>query len=685
MPRKGTTETRKIGALLVRADFVPSSVDTEKRTVDVIFGTETPYLRYGWEGPFNEVLSFDASHVRMDRLNSGAAPLLDNHDRYSGTKSVLGVVDNARIEGRQGMATVRFSKNSDEAERVFKDVQDGILKGISVGYRVYKYEKEKQVAVVGQPEPVPTLKAIDWEPMEISIAPVPADYKSVVRNADDDHEVQIINSNTDMKRDQIIALLEKRGIAVDANATDEELLATLERAMNPTPAPAPAAAPAAPAAAAPAPATPDAARTAAEAERTRATEITALCRKHGVEDAQLQKCLADGTTVDGVRAAILEKFVGNDPNKGAGVQVRKDERDTLIKRQTDALVIRSGEVNRDTITADMADGAREFRHMTLLDMAKDSLERAGEKITGLSKMEIVGRAITSSSSDFPVILEGTNRRILLANYEAVADTWRRICSTGSVSDFRDHKRLRMGSLSNLDTVNENAEFKNKAIPDGDFEKISAKTKGNIINVSRQMIVNDDLNAFARLSAMLGRAAARSIEVDVYALLLANPNMQDGNPLFHSSHGNIGAGSALTVTGLDADRVLMAQQKDPSGNDFLDIRPSVLLVPVSLEGSAKVLNQSQYDPDANNKLQRPNIVAGLFSDVVSTARLTGTTRYLFADPNVEPVLEVAFLDGVQTPFLDSEEGFTVDGMKWKIRLDYGVGAIGWRGVVRNAGQ
>jgi len=76
---------------------------------------------------------------------------------------------------------------------------------------------------------------------------------------------------------------------------------------------------------------------------------------------------------------------------------------------------------------------------------------------------------------------------------------------------------------------------------------------------------------------------------------------------------------------------------------------------------------------------------LFSEVIDTPRLSGTTRYLFADPSIEPVIEVAFLNGQQNPFMEMEEQFRVDGMTWKVRHDYGVGAIGYRGVVKNAGQ
>ena len=65
-------------------------------------------------------------------------------------------------------------------------------------------------------------------------------------------------------------------------------------------------------------------------------------------------------------------------------------------------------------------------------------------------------------------------------------------------------------------------------------------------------------------------------------------------------------------------------------------------------------------------------------------MTGTRRYLFADPSEAPVLEVAFLDGNQNPYLELQNGFDVDGARYKVRLDYGVAAVDYRGAVTNAG-
>jgi hypothetical protein len=271
----------------------------------------------------------------------------------------------------------------------------------------------------------------------------------------------------------------------------------------------------------------------------------------------------------------------------------------------------------------------------------------------------------------------------------VPDTWSRFCGVGSVSDFRAHARYLLGSFGNLDQVNELGEFKNKSIPDGQKASITAVTKGNVINLSRQSVINDDLGAFVGLAGMLGRAAARTIEADVYALLALNsgagPTMPDGQPLFHSTHGNNASSTgAPTVTLVDAGRSAMLLQRDISGNDYLDIRPAVALTTVAQGGNMRVINDAQYDPDTANKLQRPNQVRGLVRDVIDSPRVPGTSWYLFADPMEAPVIEVAFLDGVREPFLELQQGFDVDGARYKVRLDYGVGAIDWRGAYRNSG-
>jgi hypothetical protein len=138
-----------------------------------------------------------------------------------------------------------------------------------------------------------------------------------------------------------------------------------------------------------------------------------------------------------------------------------------------------------------------------------------------------------------------------------------------------------------------------------------------------------MGAFTGVASDLGRAAKLSIEMDFYALLALNaglgPTMSDGVTLFHANHKNITTGAALSAANLDLDRVAMASQTDVSGNEILDLKPNILLDPVSLGGQARVINDSAYDPTplANKSQMKPNIAGKMFDDIVDTARLTGT--------------------------------------------------------------
>ncbi len=315
----------------------------------------------------------------------------------------------------------------------------------------------------------------------------------------------------------------------------------------------------------------------------------------------------------------------------------------------DWLLVKSGQGH----LVEKAKGIRlnpgEFRGMNMLELAKDGLERQGLRARSMDPREVSRIALRPSAMTLP----------------------------GN----------RLGTFGALDRVNEAGEFKRKNIPDGEKGTISAGTKGNTIAITRQAIINDELNAFGTLAASLGRAARLSIEVDVFALLALNsglgPTLSDGKTLFHADHANIaGTPAAPSVASFDAARQQMAGHS--ASGEYLDLRPAIWLGPTSLGGAARLVNGAVYDPDITGKFQVPNAVAGLFAQVVDTPRLSGTAWYALASPDVAPVFEVVFLNGVEEPFIDTMDTWTIDSVEMKVRLDYGVGAIDYRGAVRNAG-
>ena len=424
------------------------------------------------------------------------------------------------------------------------------------------------------------------------------------------------------------------------------------------------------------------------AERVRTNAIKASAQPFialAGMDALIERLCSTDVTPEAAGLQILA-HVGKDatPIAGGRIVTMEDATDKIRNANINAILARAGIVGADGKRI-VADSANPYRGHTLLDLAKASLQRAGVRTDGRDKMEIVGMSFTNSSRDFPLLLENVMHKTLQASYALQPNTWSRWAKTGTVSDFRIHNRYRRGSFGNLEIVNEAGEFKTKPVPDAERAQISAGTKGNLVNLTRQAIINDDLDAFLGIATDLGYAAQRTVESDAIAVLVANAALsQDGIALFHASHNNLGTPAVSSVAAFDEARALMAKQTNVGGNDFLDLRPAIWLGPTSLGGTARVVNDAQYDPDTNSKLQMPNRVRGLVSEVIDTPRLSGNTWYLLADKNICPTVEVAFLDGNQTPYLELQNGFTVDGAVWKVRLDYGVAAVDFRGAVRNAG-
>lgn len=171
-----TPTTITLPPLSVRAAV--NSINDHARTVELVFSTGAAVDRVDpWTGKrYREVLSMTPGHVRLDRLNAGA-PVLDTHSGFA-LNDVIGAVEpgSARVESGRGLATVRFSKR-ERVEAIWQDVRDGIIRNVSVGYRIHKFEESAAAA-----DKVPTRTAVDWEPYEISMVPMPADTGAQVRN-----------------------------------------------------------------------------------------------------------------------------------------------------------------------------------------------------------------------------------------------------------------------------------------------------------------------------------------------------------------------------------------------------------------------------------------------------------------------------------------------------------------------
>lgn len=174
-----TTQSQTVQMVPLDRRIAVGRVDDETRTVELVFSTKAggDVLRYDWDTgkKFWERLSLDAGHVRLDRLNHGA-PLLNAHSAWE-LGNVIGVVEENSVvlTKSEARATVRFSRRAD-VEPFYQDVRDGIIRNVSVGYRVHRMEEQ----AAGK-DGYPVRLAVDWEPYEISMVPMGADAGARVR------------------------------------------------------------------------------------------------------------------------------------------------------------------------------------------------------------------------------------------------------------------------------------------------------------------------------------------------------------------------------------------------------------------------------------------------------------------------------------------------------------------------
>jgi ATP-dependent protease ClpP protease subunit len=332
-----------------------------------------------------------------------------------------------------------------------------------------------------------------------------------------------------------------------------------------------------------------------------------------------------------------------------------------------------------------------YNHMTLRELARASLSDRGIGVASLRPMDMVGLAFTHDSSDFGNILLDASHRSLLQGWEQAEETYQLWTKKGRLSDFKVANRVGLGSFSTLREVRPGAEYKYITLGDSG-ETIRLATYGEIFSINRQAIINDDLDALSAIPRLMGEAARATIGDLVYDTLTNNGKMKDGKPLFDASRKNLftGNASALSIEAMSTAKTAMALQKTKAAKDgdktrTLNIRPAFLLCPVALEDKANQLIRSASVPNAQVNAGVVNPMKD-FAQVISDPRLddaSSSSWYLAGKQNSDTI-EVAYLDGVDVPYIDQMEGFTSDGIATKVRIDAGVSALDARGLNKSVG-
>lgn len=323
-----------------------------------------------------------------------------------------------------------------------------------------------------------------------------------------------------------------------------------------------------------------------------------------------------------------------------------------------------------------------YNGMTLRECARMSLTERGHGVSSYNPMQMVGFALTHSTSDFGNILLDVANKALLQGWDEAAETFELWTKKGQLSDFKTAHRVGMGGFPSLRQVREGAEYKYVTTQDKG-ETIALATYGEIFSITRQAIINDDLNQLTDVPMKMGRAAKATIGDLVYAVLTGSGKLSDGKALFHADHNNLSSG-AISVDSLDKARQNMRKQKE--GERALNIRPAYMLVPVGLEtlASQTIKSASVKGADINAGVVNP---LQNFAEVIAEARLDDADAaawYLAAAQGTDTI-EVAYLNGIDAPYIDQQDGFTTDGVATKVRIDAGVAPLDYRGLAKSSGK
>lgn len=436
------------------------------------------------------------------------------------------------------------------------------------------------------------------------------------------------------------------------------------------------------------PATPDAPQNPVNADTIRAQVIAEQReRLNGIndlfamfgnrhQDLQAQRIADLDCTVEQAKDKLLAELgkTATPSNKTSTTHIYADNGNIVGDGIRQALMARAGyeEVVRDNV----------YNGMTLREYARMSLTERGIGVASYNPMQMVGFALTHSTSDFGNILLDVANKALLQGWEEAEETFELWTKKGSLSDFKTAHRVGMGGFPSLRQVREGAEY--KYVTTGDKgETIALATYGEIFSITRQAIINDDLNQLTDVPTKMGRAAKATIGDLVYAVLIENPKLSDGKALFSADHKNLSTG-AIDVTSLDKARQLMRVQKE--GERSLNIRPAYVLVPTVLEtlASQTIKSASVKGADVNAGIENP---IRNFAEIISEPRLDDAdpAAWYLAARKGSDTIEVAYLNGVDTPYIDQQEGFTTDGVATKVRIDAGVAPLDYRGLVKSSGK
>lgn len=425
------------------------------------------------------------------------------------------------------------------------------------------------------------------------------------------------------------------------------------------------------------------------AERQRCIEINALCRSFDIDPTPF---INDGTTVDGVRSAILNKIQANGTGieTGGSVRTEASEVDKFRSAASDALMIRSG-----ISLSNPTDGARDLCGMSLKGLAIECMQHEGCNERNLHLRsdgyvyDLMTKSYLNPTSAFPSIVEQTINKSYQEGHKRANTTFRRFAKIGTLSDFKKNDNYWVaGTAGEFLEVPEGGELKADIPTDAKRPTRQLKTFGRQFTMTRQAFINDDIGFVTTIPMRYAESADKTQNKQVYSAMFGNAAMPDGIKIFDAKHNNvITSGTAPTFESIQAGLKLLQLQKDEFGEPCL-IQPKAIVVPIGYGMILRQIFHSQTINTAGNT-QAFNPLSEMESsiDIIEDATLNALAGsnacpwFIIGDGNF---VEVDYLNGNETPEIRLSQKSGNLGLMWDIFLDWGITIMDHREAVRNNG-
>lgn len=429
-----------------------------------------------------------------------------------------------------------------------------------------------------------------------------------------------------------------------------------------------------------------------QAERQRCADISALCREFNISTENEKSFIEKGNSIDSVRSFILDEIKKNGSPIATNATVTKDEGDKFRNAASDALLMRAGiELEKP------ADGANELRHMSLRDLAIECMKDTESGLSRMSSDEIFNiaqRQFFNPTSAFPAMLDNAINKAYVEGHKKVAVTFDRITKKGTLKDFKiANNNYLAGPVGEFKRVPESGELKHDSYKDVKLPTRKLETYGRQFTLTRQAFINDDIDLITKMPAKYAASARKTINTQVYEILVNNPAIYDGTALFSKAHGNlINTGTGITKESMQA-MILALQSQKNEFEEAIIIRPAKIVVPVGMSFEIYTLfNSPTINTTGNTQAANPlyryanqiEIIEDPTINVLSGGFGKAMPWFLLGANDDTDFIQVDYLNGQEVPTIRRSEVPGTLGFIWDIYLDWGISVMDFRGAIKNPG-